>query len=77
MDTILNILEELRPEFDFTESNDFISDGYLDSFDMVALVNGLEEAYGILINALDILPENFCNLQAIAAVVEKNGGIVE
>lgn len=77
MDKILSILEEIRPEFDFTKSDDFISDGYLDSFDMVSLVATLEETYGILIDALDIVPENFCSIEAMAAVIEKNGGEVK
>ncbi len=48
METIYKILEEIRPEFDFKESEDFIEDGYLDSFDIVAVVSELETAFGIL-----------------------------
>lgn len=77
MNKILTILNEIRPEFDFSNSNDFIADGYLDSFDIVSLVSSLEEDYGILIDALDILPENFCSVEAIAEMVKKNGGKVE
>lgn len=77
MDKIIAILQDLRPEYDFTQSADFIADGYLDSFDIVALVSALEENYNILIDALDILPENFCSVEAIAAVVKKNGGAIE
>lgn len=75
MKTILTILSDLRPEFDFTQSTDFIEDGYLDSFDLVSLVSELEAEFGILIDALDIVPENFCSLEAIAEVVKKNGGV--
>ena len=77
MNKIIEILQDLRPEYDFTKSKDFIADGYLDSFDIVSLVSSLEENYGILIDALDILPENFCSIEAIAEVVKKNGGKVE
>lgn len=77
MNKIIEILQDLRPEYDFTQSKDFIVDGYLDSFDIVSLVSSLEENYGILIDALDILPENFCSIEAIAEVVKKNGGKVE
>lgn len=77
MNKIEIILKEIRPEIDFTSSKDFIADGYLDSFDIVSLVSALEENYGILIDALDILPENFCSVDAIAEVVKKNGGKVE
>lgn len=76
-ETILEILNELRPEFDFSESQDFIEDGYLDSFDVVTLVSELEERFGILIDALDILPENFANVEVIAKLVQKSGGAAE
>ena len=36
-----------------------------------------ERAKGCLIDALDILPENFCSVEAIAEVVKKNGGKIE
>ncbi len=74
---ILEILNELRPEFDFSASQDFVDDGYLDSFDVVTLVSELEERFDILIDALDILPENFANVEAIAALVKKSGGAAE
>lgn len=76
MKIIWKILADLRPEFDFTQSTDFIEDGYLDSFDLVSLVSELEAEFGILIDALDIVPENFCNAEAIVEVVRKNGGTV-
>jgi len=77
MKEIFQILTELRPELDFSTSENFIDDGYLDSFDVVALVSELEERFHILIDGLDVLPENFCSLEAIAATVRKNGGTVE
>lgn len=77
MEKLLAILNEIKPEYDFTESQDFIMDGYLDSFDIVALVSAIEEEYGVLIDALDIVPENFCNIEVIMGVIKKNGGSVE
>ncbi len=76
MEKILEILTDLRPEFDFRTSSNFIEDGLLDSFDMIALVSRLEEDYHILIDGLDIVPENFTSVEAIINVIHKNGGIV-
>lgn len=70
---IINILNELRPEFDFSdESLDFINEGMLDSFDVVALVDELEQKFGIKIDGMDVLPENFRSLDAIMSLIEKN-----
>ena len=73
MKTIIEILKEIRPEFDFTASHDFIADGMLDSFDVVTLVAALDKQYGISINGTDIVPENFKNVESIEALLRKSG----
>jgi len=71
---IIKILTELRPEFDFTQEGvNFIEEGMLDSFDMVNLVSELDSTYGISIDGVDILPENFSTVDAIMALLIKNG----
>lgn len=74
---ILAMLSEIRPEFDFTDSNDFVMDGLLDSFDIISLSTMLEEKYGITIDGLDIVPENYSSAEAIIALVMKSGGKTE
>ncbi len=76
MDTIYAILNDIRPEYDFKESEDFIEDGLLDSFDAVQLIAELEEKFNITIDGLDILPENICSIDALVNLVKKNGGTV-
>ncbi len=76
MEEIYSILKEIRPEFDFENSADFVEDGYLDSFDIVLLVSSIEEKYKIKIPGLDIIPENFCSTKAIADLIKKCGGSV-
>lgn len=71
---IIKILTELRPEFDFTQEGvNFIEEGMLDSFDMVNLVNDLDSTFGISIDGVDILPENFGTVSAIEQLLKKNG----
>lgn len=76
MKDILDMLAELRPEFDFAKSENYIEDGLLDSFDIVSLTSMLEEKYNITIDGLDIVPENFATAEAIAGLVRKSGGAV-
>ncbi len=71
MKPLEEILKEIRPEFDFTASEDFIEDGMLDSFDVVTLVSELDKMYSISIDGVDILPENFRNLATIRQLLEK------
>lgn len=72
-DKIIEILSSLRPEFDFTRDDNFIEQGMLDSFDVVNLVSDLDSTFGISIDGIDILPENFASLEAIINLLKKNG----
>jgi len=73
MKKIIDILKDIRPEFDFTQSEDFIGDGYLDSFDLVTLVAAIEKEYHIKIKGTEIVPEHFCSLAAIGRLVAQYG----
>jgi acyl carrier protein len=69
---IIDILNDIRPEFDFNEPVDnFIEAGMLDSFDLVTLVISLDEAFEISIDGTDILPENFANVESILNLLNK------
>ena len=73
MSQIPSLLASIRPEFDFSQSQDFFEDGMLDSFDMVTLVSELDRTYGISIDGMDMVPENFRNIAAIEALLTRNG----
>ena len=70
---ILDFLTEIRPEFDFAASSNFIEEGMLDSFDIVSLVASLDEEFGISIDGTEIIPENFSNVDSFFQLLIKNG----
>lgn len=70
---VIDILKDLRPEFDFTEDVNFIEQGMLDSFDVVNLVTALDEHFKISIDGMDVLPENFATVDNIVNLLVKNG----
>ena len=70
---IIEILNEIRPEFDFTESVNFIEEGMLDSFDVVRLVVELDNEFSTSIDGEDILPNNFSSIENIITLLHKNG----
>ena len=70
---ILAFLTEIRPEFDFAASGNFIEEGMLDSFDIVSLVASLDEEFGISIDGIEIVPENFSSVDSIYKLLIKNG----
>lgn len=70
---IISILTNLRPEFDFAQEGiNFIEEGMLDSFDLVALVSDLEQQCGITIDGVEVVPENFETLDAIEHLINKS-----
>ncbi len=71
-DRLYEMLKKLRPEFDFRSSSDFVEDGYLDSFDVVSIVAEIEEEYHILVDGLDVIPENFSSVHAMIKLIEKS-----
>ena len=71
-DTIIKLLNILHPEVDFTsENSDLISNGVLDSFDIVQLISDIESEFSISISALDLVPENFESIEDILHLINR------
>ncbi|MDY3251098.1 MAG: phosphopantetheine-binding protein [Candidatus Choladocola sp.] len=68
---LMAILEELRPDVDFTAETALIDDGVLDSFDIVSLVGELNDSFDVEINVEDLLPENFNSADAMLELITK------
>ena len=71
MDKLLGILRSLRSDVDFETETLLVDNGVLDSFDIISLVSELNDAYDIHIGVLDLVPENFNSLQAMAALIAR------
>lgn len=76
MEEIKHLLKEIKPEIDVDDPRDFIGTGQLDSFDIIMLVSMLDNIYDISINGLDIIPENFSNIQNIWNLIGKYRGLI-
>lgn len=70
---LLEILQGIHPQFDYEESKDFFDDGFIDSFDLTRLIAALEEEFGISIGGDELDAENFKNLDALKALLERHG----
>ena len=65
--TLLSVKQGLEKNID---SQSLITDGLLDSFDIISLITELEEAFDIEIDPEDVVSENFESVDAITALVE-------
>ena len=71
MDELMQILEELRPDVDFANEKALIDNGVLDSFDIVALVGELNDAFDIEIKPNNLIPANFNSAEAMMKLIEQ------
>lgn len=71
MKELLDILENLRPDIDFTKNDKLIDDHLLDSFDIVTLVGEINETFEVQIGVEHLLPENFNSIKAIKELIER------
>lgn len=72
MDKIIEILHNIRPDVEFSETTRIIEDEYLDSLDVIRLVSELEKSFDISISGNEIVPENFNSVSSIQALINKS-----
>lgn len=70
MEKITEILLEIKPDLDPTCTT-LIDQGILDSFDIIALIGALSDAFDITIPATEIIPPNFNSVAALWALVQR------
>jgi len=70
VEKLIELLSDIRPDVDFAAENKLVTDGILDSFDIVAIVSEINDAYGISIGVTELLPENFDSADAIYALIK-------
>ena len=74
-ETVKKVLSQIKGSIERNlDSKSMVSDGILDSFDIISLVMGLEDAFDIEIDPEDVTSENFESVDAITALVEKCKG---
>lgn len=71
MKELLEILNGLHPEIDFTKEMHLVEDRILDSFDIVSLIAELNDCFDVVIPPEEIISENFNSAERIFALVER------
>ncbi len=71
MEALLEILQELHPEVDFTTCDTLIDDKILDSFDIISIITEINSEFDVAIPAEEIIPENFNSAEALYDLIER------
>ena len=70
MNELLEILNELRPDIDFSKDNQLVSGGIFDSFDIIALTEEISDTFGVIIKPKQLTAENFDSVDAMMKLIE-------
>jgi acyl carrier protein len=68
---LMKILNELRPDVDFENETALVTDGILDSFDIVSLVGEINAEFDITVGVDELEPENFDTVAAMLELIEE------
>ena len=71
---INEILMEQDDSINYEEEKHLIDDRILDSFAIISLILDLEEEFDVRINAVEMMPENFNSIKAMAAMIRRLQG---
>lgn len=67
---ILAILSDIRPDIEFETEEGLISDGLLESFDLIQLIATLENEFGVEIGYKNVTIDNFDSFEKIVSLIE-------
>ena len=71
MNELIEILKSLHPDVDFENEEALIDDGILVSFDIIYIVNAINEAFDIEVNVSQLKPENFNSAEAMWEMIQE------
>ena len=69
MEKLYTLLEEIRPDVDFRNITTLVTDGFIDSFDIVSIIASIEDEFAVEIQVDSMVAENFESDAAIMNLV--------
>ena len=71
MESLIEILKNLKPDVDFDENTELIKNKIFDSLGMISLVAELSDEFDVEITAEEIVPENFETVKSIYNMINR------
>lgn len=68
---IIEILRQVNEDIPGYKGKDMVEDGIIDSLEIMEIVAAVESEFHIEMEADDIVPENFADVEAIIRLIEK------
>ena len=70
-EALITLLKEIRPDIDFEKEKELIDGSVLDSFDIISIVQALDDNFGVIIDADDLEPANFNSYEAMLELIKR------
>ena len=74
MDELMEIMEDIRQDIDFSSEKSLIDDKILTSFDILSIISEISASFGIRLSAGEVRPENFNSAEAMWAMITRLQG---
>lgn len=69
MSKIIEVMKEIKPDFDFEGKTSLVDDGLFDSFEVIQFIAEITDVLDVDIPVEEIVPENFNSLEAIEKLI--------
>lgn len=71
MEKLIEILEDLQPEVDYSTCTTLIDDHLFDSLLLITLIATIESEFDVTVPAVEIVPDNFNSAEEIWNLINR------
>lgn len=69
---LVRMLNSINSEIDYENENNLVDNGIFDSLEIMQIVVGIEEKFGVEIDPDNIVPENFNSVETMLELIKKS-----
>ena len=71
LDQVIELLQDINEDADYENCTTLVDDRVLTSFDILAVINMIDDEFDVAVPAKDIVPANFNSAAAMLALIER------
>ena len=69
LEAIIDLLKDVEEDVDYENCPALVDERFLDSFDILAIINAIDDEFDIAVPAKEVVPANFNSAQGIYEMV--------
>ena len=71
LENLIELLKDVNDEADYENCTTLVDDRVLTSFDILAVINMIDDEFDVAVPAKDIVPANFNSAAAMLALIQR------